>query len=108
MHLPINTPVQLAITDSKGFHLTFDNGCTASVQFGYGNYCRTNQLRYGIIPKGGVASPNAEVAAWDATGSWIHPEGFDFDGDNALALLTPNEVLKFLQAVAEYPNAQTT
>lgn len=27
------------ITDGKGFHITFKNGYTVSVQFGAGNYC---------------------------------------------------------------------
>ena len=26
------------ITDGRGFHMTFENGCTISVQFGPGNY----------------------------------------------------------------------
>jgi hypothetical protein len=26
-------------TNNKGFQMTFENGWTISVQFGYGNYC---------------------------------------------------------------------
>ena len=26
-------------TDRKGFHMIFSNGLTASVQWGFGNYC---------------------------------------------------------------------
>ena len=38
------------ITRGTGFQMTFENGWTISVQFGYGNYCDNNR----------------------------HPDGFDF------------------------------
>lgn len=95
------------IHQNKGFHMTFANLCTVSVQFGYTNYCDSNQGNYYNQPAGGVASPNAEVAARDAEGKWIHPEGFDFDGDDVIGYLTPDEVARFIQAVKDYLNAQT-
>lgn len=49
------------ITDNKGFRLTFANGLTVSVQFGFGNYCENRNMRGGIGP---TAPPckTAEVA----------------------------------------------
>lgn len=47
------------ITANKGFHITFANGNTVSVQFGRGNYC-DNSTNDDPIP-----CPNAEVWAWD-------------------------------------------
>lgn len=95
------------IIGAKGFHITFANGYTVSVQFGYDNYCISNQKTYKGTPPGGVASPDAEVAAWRADGSWLHPEGFDFVGDDVIGYLSPEEVARFIQAVAsmEAPDA---
>ena len=49
------------ITEGKGFHMTFDNGCTVSVQIGRGNYGGNYGLSFGdpILP-----SRLAEFAAW--------------------------------------------
>jgi len=38
----------LKSTENKGFHLTFQNGYTISVQFGRGNYCMNNMM--GALP----------------------------------------------------------
>lgn len=40
-----------------GFQMTFDNGCTISVQFSKGNYCDQGET-------------TAEVAVWDKDGDW--------------------------------------
>jgi hypothetical protein len=98
------------IIDAKGFHITFANGCTVSVRFGYGNHCNSNQGDFDHTPPEGVTSPNAEVAAWRADDSWLHPKGFDFGGNNVIGYLSPGEVAKFIQAVAsiEAPNAQAS
>lgn len=34
------------ITGSKGFQITFENGCTISVQFGPGNYCQNRDADF--------------------------------------------------------------
>ncbi len=46
----------------QGFHMTFPNGWTVSVQFGKGNYCTSRGN-----PDG---SEDAKIAAWDANGEW--------------------------------------
>lgn len=89
----------------KGYWITFENLCTVSVQMGYGNYCNSNQEDHYHRPADGVESPDAEVAAWDREGKWIHPKGFDFYGDDVIGYLSPDEVARFIQAVKDYPNA---
>lgn len=52
-----------AITGHKGFQLTFENGCTISVQFGPGNYCQNRSADFNApMEKSRWASVDAEVA----------------------------------------------
>jgi hypothetical protein len=59
-----------------GFHMTFKNGWTVSVQFGEGNYCENRNLvgDIGIGHNSGNKTKsectNAEIAAWDANKEW--------------------------------------
>jgi len=70
---------------AKGFHITFPNGNTASVQWGTGNYCD---------PTLGVfQSPTAEVWWWDAKGN---------SSEDVRGRLTPLEVFEFLAWVANH------
>ena len=87
-----------AVSGRKGFHVTFENGCTVSVQFGGGNYCdnRDQPIGDSKVPH----SRTAEMAAWDARGSWVHPDGWD--GDVA-GWQSPAQVLKFMNWVAALP-----
>lgn len=79
------------ITDAKGFHITYDNGYTISVQFGYYNYC-TNYNRRDETHEHGVESITAEVAIWNHHHDFITN---DFLGNNdVLSRQTPSEVLK--------------
>jgi hypothetical protein len=57
----------LKITSHKGFHITFKNGWTASVQFGPGNYCSNHDIWEFDAPKNAEVweSYDAEVAAWE-------------------------------------------
>ena len=53
------------ITQNKGFQMTFENGCTISVQFGYRNYCDNNNHPDGYDFSNGktmVESSDAEIA----------------------------------------------
>ncbi len=52
------------ISDNKGFHITFDNGYTVSVQFGFGNMCSNKKLdlKEYPIPNGVPESKTAETA----------------------------------------------
>lgn len=78
----------------RGFWITFDNGHTVSVQFGTGNYCEN---RDGNAKE----SKDAEIAAWDADGDWIHVKGFDYFGDDVLARQSPEAVVRFISAVSQ-------
>ena len=84
------------ITEGKGFHMTFANGWTVSVQWGSGNYCPNYSVRpsewttsaYGEMQRklGEVGSPVAEAGWWkgrlvnhscpaDGTHGWGHGLG---------------------------------
>ncbi|MFA9496852.1 MAG: hypothetical protein ACERKS_13155, partial [Candidatus Bathyarchaeota archaeon] len=65
------------ITYGKGFHITFENGWTVSVQFGPHNYCdnKVDLLSKGIEPTqeecGREGCANAEVAVWGPDGGML-------------------------------------
>lgn len=100
-------------TMRKGFQMTFENGLTASVQWGAGNYC-DNHLPddMDFSCRKDAQSNTAEVAV-------IHnrklrddieiflPDDATTDG-TVSGWLTPEQVLYFLNKVKEYdPNAET-
>lgn len=65
---------------NKGFHMTFPNKWTISVQFGPGNYCNdygTNDLDLRAPEKQAKwTSPDAEVAIWHDDHEMFEPEGW--------------------------------
>ena len=61
------------ITYNKGFHITFKNGCTVSVQFGKGNYCSNYHDEIRIYEES-KTSIDAEVAIFDKNKLWITKE----------------------------------
>ena len=67
----------------NGFHMTFKNGYTMSVQFGKTNYS-----------DGGVTT--AEVAAWGPDGEWVKLCEYD----DVKGWCSPDEVLKIMNMVA--------
>lgn len=88
-----------AITGGKGFHITFENGWTVSVQFGGGNYSDNYDEPIGVS-RGDLAyelprSGTAEIAAWGPDGKW-----HDFGEDTVAGWKTPAEVLSFMQEIA--------
>ena len=87
------------ITDGKGFQITFENGWTVSVQFGFGNYCanrdnKSASMLFGMYD-GPVESLTAEIAAWDKNGVW-----YDFGNDTVMGHVTPDLVAGFIDEVA--------
>jgi hypothetical protein len=68
---------------NNGFHITFENGYTISVQFGKGNYSDQGKT-------------TAEVAAWDPDGEWVKLS----DTDEIIGWCTPNEVLEIMNQIA--------
>ena len=95
------------ISGKKGFQITFDNGWTASVQFGPGNYCH-NKDADGMEVRSDVDfdiaapdCPDAEVAAFASDGSQErHWHQFSADTDDTVkGWVSPSEVVEFLQLV---------
>jgi hypothetical protein len=87
---------------NKGFSITFDNGNTASIQWGPLNYCEEKKHRhhYDEPMKQDVWScDSAEIAAWDKNGNWhrFEPDAGDYQVDGHVK---SNEVLAFLLFVA--------
>lgn len=101
-----------SITRNRGFQMTFANGITISVQWGFANYCDNYDLRtqsiqtpdnewleYGVKP-----SKTAEVAAWNTQGNWYDwdarplPQSTDVHGYK-----TPDEVLAYMARLAALP-----
>ena len=77
----------IKIIRGTGFHLTFANGWTVSVQFGYGTYSA----------RGGDAvtrtqSPDAEVGVWDSRGVW--------DSSYPRCFQTPDQIATTIAEVA--------
>ena len=90
-----------AINRNNGFSITFENGWTASVQFGPGHYCQRRQDQsadfYGHNPSKGQErweSTTAEIAAFK------DDEWHDFGDDTVDGFVRPAEVLAFINLVA--------
>ena len=67
----------------NGFHMTFENGYTISVQFSKTNYS-----------DGGETT--AEVAAWDSDRKWVTLN----EHDDVQGWCSPNEVLEIMNQIA--------
>jgi hypothetical protein len=78
-----------------GFQITFANGWTASVQWGYGRYCSTDDEK---MPR---KSKDAETAAINPSGDLVEID--PKDGDRVKGWQSPDEVLQFLNWVASQP-----
>lgn len=94
-------------TMRKGFHMTFENGLTISVQWGAGNYCDNH------FPKDkdftfskDAKSKTAEVAVLDPFGEFIDPQMFMekyIDGDGEVAgYLDADTVAELIYNVSRY------
>lgn len=90
-------------TMRRGFHMTFANGLTASVQWGAGNYCE-NHNSTDFTPIKDVSSGTAEVAVFK-NGELIDanpfvPEERRDNCDIVCGWLSPDNVAQFLVNVA--------
>ena len=99
-------------TENKGFQMTFENGWTISVQFGYGNYCDNNhhpeglnfhlhthlmEIQRNFSKKQEVTeSSDAEIAIWDADGEW-----YNFGSDTVKGYCTADEVATWIKFTAD-------
>lgn len=85
------------ITGSKGFHLTFANGYTLSVQFGPGNYCEHRNHPTYSAPRGCDWSlEGAEIAILAPSGAFLPLD----NGDKVAGWLTPDAVIGIAARVA--------
>ena len=70
--------------------MKFDNGNTASVQWGPGNYCENRDFT-----DASDSSTTAEIAAWNNDGDWL-----EFGTDTVKGWCEPDEVASFIKWVA--------
>lgn len=94
-------------TMRKGFHITFENGLTASVQWGAGNYCDNHFPEDRDFSfKKDASSDTAEIAVFDKMGEFLDPQRFfsyEISNDGEVAgYLTPSQVVEFLAAVKDW------
>ena len=90
----------LAITEGKGFQMTFKNNLTISVQFGIGNYCEKRSTgKYGCERESHFWDcDNAEIAVWDNSGD--NPRFLQITKyDQVIGHLSPDEVAEWLNNV---------
>ena len=86
------------ITNGKGFHITFENGWTVSVQFGWGNYCEHHSCGMEMLGQSGPGeSVDAEIAVWGPDGEMLEMPGW---GDTVKGYCKPAEVLELLNWAA--------
>lgn len=96
-------------TMRKGFHMTFPNGLTASVQWGAGNYCDNHSPEdMDFTFSKDAESDTAEVAVFDPRGEFIDPQrffGYEIRSDGMVAgYLDPPQVVELLANVRDWPN----
>ena len=81
----------------KGFHITYKNGYTVSVQFGGGNYCTNRDLPIEDWDKPVPPSDTAETAL-------MTKDGFvKYQGDDVQGHMSPSEVLKLMVYAESLP-----
>lgn len=83
------------ITDNKGFHITFDNGFTVSVQFGPGNYSDNYDANWDTLGQP-QSSRTAETAVFSPDGEFVAYRGQDVQGH-----MTAEQVLDLMNQVSQ-------
>ena len=94
---------------NEGFHMTFANGWTVSVQFGVMSYC-SRKNRSGTKPDFDAPlktrwweSKTAEIAAWHTTDGEPRKDGnwyFFEDGERVKGYCNADEVSEFIQMIS--------
>ena len=107
-HLKLIDMSRFSNTGGRGFHLTFDNNWTISVQFSGGHYCDNKEEHWNFaqnqIAKGdSVRSSNAEIAVWRKNGGLILLEH-----DNVRGWCTANEVAQVIHKVSTAKSTLTS
>lgn len=104
---------EIKITNGKGIHFIFDNGVTASIQFGPGNYGSNYNMPFlvggkiNILDKlekeGEFSATTVEVAAWRGNREeWLTDKFIDCGKDTVAGYITPDKVVDFLRAARDY------
>jgi hypothetical protein len=91
---------QFNSTNNKGFQMTFENGWTISVQFGYGNYCQNQHHPNGFYfskNQDVTSSEDAEIAIWDNEENW-----YNFGSDTVKGYCSTNEVAEWIDKVSKF------
>ena len=95
-------------TMRKGFHMTFENGLTVSVQWGAGNCCDNNFPEYlDFSCNKDAQSDTAEVAVMHGckflnANNFLPEEDADWM-DDVIGWLTPEQVVDLLSRVKDTP-----
>jgi hypothetical protein len=88
-------------TRNQGFHLTFENGWTISVQIGALNYCgdypdnEMDRNDYTKLDSKPCQRINAEIAYWQNDGPM---ESFE-DGDTVKGWVSPDEIAEWIYKI---------
>lgn len=85
---------------NKGFTITFENGWSISVQWGYMNYCENQHHPDGkkLHEQYIVESSTAEVGIWDENGKW-----YEFpNGDIVKGYCSADEVADLIEKVSHW------
>ena len=82
-----------------GFHLTFENGYTISVQWGRMNYCHArgdSDNLYKDLDNSADYSRTAEIAAWNPEGKFMHLSEYD----DVVGWLSSDEVAQYITVLS--------
>ena len=71
-----------------GLQMSFSNGNTISIQFGFGNYCDNKNLTKDF-------SKDAEIAIWNDSGEW-----YNFGNDTVKGYCNTDEIAKWIHFAA--------
>ena len=85
---------------NKGFQISFDNGYTVSVMFGYNNYC-ANRRDETIRNAPETTSPNAEFAVFETDNPRSYVYADTPDGGYNGGWASPEKVAAATDAVAK-------
>jgi len=104
------------ITEAKGIHVSYPNGWTISVQWGYGNYCEnkySEECRRSGKPlqmeQLSLACKNAEIAIWCSVPEDVRPLAelggyrpgwINFGGDEVQGYVGPVTVTRIMAILA--------
>jgi hypothetical protein len=92
------------ITSGRGFHMTFPNGMTVSVQFGPLNYCQNREEPFASEQEAGAnGCEEAEVAVIRRDGTMLRLS----EHDTVRGWVNPTGVLEIMKIAAELtPNSE--